>query len=767
TNGTLALKSVLERFRVFYFTEYSPISQFVALHSLLEPAIPFLATPTDAVEALKSYYQEFSNIKLSYYHEFDTLARTVVTDTTDSIGYLIKDIELGGTLLSTAVLDQWQLVVLEGKLFQSFGGKNSAARLAMLNLFKVTPAWNSRQIDAWRRAIQDGWVMPQGGVERLLKKLQNIVDSRALFVEYTTAPGMETADVAAAASIVETLMASWNELVVFLEEEYLPSAIKHRPYANPGLSALGTRGLDLYDHLIERQVTIYNSPPETAQLGRELTAQLRKRMLKIAALHYGFTEFSQVAQLLVDRTSNISFFQGFNTAKVQEYLVQQSRIIQSVIHKEFDRLPVCDFDIVLFESVGAAFYTEGRVDHSKRPGEAGYCVEKGRYYAGVPTTDPAATFAYEKDDLSLLMHESIPGHHLQIESLLEAKDMAALMGDGLQSVLTESQSGMPEGIHMALTQAGMGLYANEPMRELRHYNNNMLRSLRLQLDSELHTGVLDREQATLLMMENGFSRAYAEEEVDRYCQNPGQALGYMRGRIVLDELRRTAVELFGISPPEFHFQALRFGTVSLKQLRQNMIDLYFASGQYSDGYSYAAGRRVSKAGLNQLEREQYASQWFPPQIAADLGGVSDADMVHFAENSEIKSRFDIQFGVAGGAHWTCVRAIRKADKKQVIIKKINRRKLPATEMYFVPCMSDTTCQCTRCNPSYTKRPPLELILLQSKDSSLPEFLEYVEDETHFYLVTKLHGVSERQFKRIWTWFGSHRFSRVYWSEFFS
>jgi uncharacterized protein (DUF885 family) len=301
-------------------------------------------------------------------------------------------------------------------------------------------------------------------------------------------------------------------------------------------------------------------------------------MLKVAKKHYGFSSFSQVADLLVDRSSNISFLQNFDTKKVREYLNTQREIILSAVGSEFSQLTVCDFDIEFFESVGFAFYVGGKVDYSKKPGEVGFCIQKGKYFAGVPTTDPGAIFAYEKDDMSLLMHESVPGHHTQIEYMVEAYQMEELMGQGLQAVLSGSESGMAEGWALYAEQLGfrMGLYTdNEPMREIRHHNNNILRSLRLIIDSKLHTGLLDREQATQLMMENGFSRAYSEEEVDRYSQNPGQALGYMRGRIILDELRETAVGLFNVSPSDFHHHALRYGTISLKQLRRNMIEDFF------------------------------------------------------------------------------------------------------------------------------------------------------------------------------------------------
>lgn len=151
----------------------------------------------------------------------------------------------------------------------------------------------------------------------------------------------------------------------------------------------------------------------------------------------------------------------------------------------------------------------------------------------------------------------------------------------------------------------------------------------------------------------------------------------------------------------------------------------------------------------------------------DFAGGTTVSTSDFAGgNEELLHGYIIKEGISSGPHWVAIKAFRIVDSKEVIIKRISKAKLPPTEAYLPPCMSNETCQCTRCAPTAI-RPPLELILLQSKDSTMPEYVCCLEDKDNWFLVTKTHGLSERQFMRIWTWFGSKRFSRVHWSDYLS
>ena len=68
---------------------------------------------------------------------------------------------------------------------------------------------------------------------------------------------------------------------------------------------------------------------------------------------------------------------------------------------------------------------------------------------------------------------------------------------------------------------------------------------------------------------------FAAKEVTRYQSDPGQATGYMLGRLALVNMRKKVEEalLDDFSLPEFHYQLLSQGSAPLSYL-QSYIDKY-------------------------------------------------------------------------------------------------------------------------------------------------------------------------------------------------
>ncbi|KAJ1569816.1 hypothetical protein HK096_001047 [Nowakowskiella sp. JEL0078] len=596
------LKSVLKRIHTFFFQQYLPLAQYTALKNP-QQYIPHIATahPSQRAQAQLQWIQFAHELSSLEKRNLSDLELTILSETRQSVDIFVKDEEHGWGLLnenfmSGVYTNYWQYAVLEGKLLLSLGGLSKFSRESLLHVYKITPTWLNDQLECWRSGATSSWVMSQGCVEQtvtdlrekyaesdlLLESQSNInVLKKSRYYEFLVIDSnknlvdLDLESKQEALVLIQNLIQSWEHTIEFLENEYLPIAKQIRPHSKPGLNALGSRGDTLYKHLIKRFVGMYHSPEETAELGERMTKDLQNVMVDVGKRHYQIESYEQVSCLLVNELSSVSHIQNFTGEKVKEYLFEESKIIKAALKSEFNHLPVCDFDIRLFKSAGVAYYVMGRVNHDKPSGSDGYCIEHGVYYAGVPTLDSEAIFPYPKDDISLLMHEAIPGHHFQQQIAIESREIYDLMGEGLQESLTADQSGFVEGWALYAEALGfrLGLYnENQPMRILRHHNNNMLRTLRLWLDSRLNTGTMDREEAVTIMSANGFSRDYAEFEVDRYTGFPGHALGYMRGRLVLDKLRANAEEKLGASfvPGEFHDVVLRHGTISLGQMKSNV-----------------------------------------------------------------------------------------------------------------------------------------------------------------------------------------------------
>ena len=104
----------------------------------------------------------------------------------------------------------------------------------------------------------------------------------------------------------------------------------------------------------------------------------------------------------------------------------------------------------------------------------------------------------------------------------------------------------------------LGVYENEPMKELGYIMGDLLRSARLVVDTGLHQYGWSRENAIDYLVKNAaFSRLASEAEVDRYISLPGQAVSYKVGERKILELRKKFVEEDGENLKDFHAYLLQ------------------------------------------------------------------------------------------------------------------------------------------------------------------------------------------------------------------
>jgi uncharacterized protein (DUF885 family) len=164
---------------------------------------------------------------------------------------------------------------------------------------------------------------------------------------------------------------------------------------------------------------------------------------------------------------------------------------------------------------------------------------------------------------TLYLHEGIPGHHLQTslaEQNLAIPDFQRF-GDNAAYV---------EGWALYAETLGyeMGLY-NDPLQHWGTLDDEMLRAMRLVVDTGIHAKGWSRSQAVAYMLSNsGMGRSDAEAEVDRYIANPGQALSYKIGGLTIQRLRREAETALGprFDLKAFHEQILASGVLPLPVL---------------------------------------------------------------------------------------------------------------------------------------------------------------------------------------------------------
>ena len=175
---------------------------------------------------------------------------------------------------------------------------------------------------------------------------------------------------------------------------------------------------------------------------------------------------------------------------------------------------------------------------------------------------------------TLVFHESIPGHHLQI-SIQQEATLPLLRKIGGYNAYVEGWA-----LYAEQLAEEMGMYGHDPLGRVGYLHDAMLRAVRLVIDTGVHDQRWTRERAVAYYADTlGDPESGAITEVERYCVWPGQACGYMVGK--LDWLRNRARAKAALGARfdirRFHDAGLTAGAMPLATL-DAVIDRYIATG---------------------------------------------------------------------------------------------------------------------------------------------------------------------------------------------
>ena len=172
---------------------------------------------------------------------------------------------------------------------------------------------------------------------------------------------------------------------------------------------------------------------------------------------------------------------------------------------------------------------------------------------------------------TLMLHETVPGHHFQLALQFEEKDQLT----EYQRKIFNSNS-FVEGWALYSEYLGneMGMY-KDPMQRLGNRNDDMLRAVRLVVDTGIHAyGWSHKKAADYMAAHIADDAGDISNEVNRYSVWPGQALGYKLGQFKIIELRKLAEKELGpkFDIKEFHKRVIGDGTLSLGVLEAQIKD---------------------------------------------------------------------------------------------------------------------------------------------------------------------------------------------------
>jgi uncharacterized protein (DUF885 family) len=176
--------------------------------------------------------------------------------------------------------------------------------------------------------------------------------------------------------------------------------------------------------------------------------------------------------------------------------------------------------------------------------------------------------------VTLFLHEGQPGHHFHIALLQELK-LPNFRKFGGNNAYTEGWA-----LYAETLGKEMGLF-DKPEDYFGHLNDEMLRAVRLVVDTGMHAKGWTREQSIQYMKDKlGYTDALAKSETERYMAWPAQALGYKIGSLKIAQLRARATAALGpkFSLPAFHEVVLGDGTLPLSLLEAK-VDRWIASSK--------------------------------------------------------------------------------------------------------------------------------------------------------------------------------------------
>ena len=356
------------------------------------------------------------------------------------------------------------------------------------------------------------------------------------------------------AAISDQLYPALTRLRNFLRDEYLP-------VAREGHGLIHMKGgQHLYRYQVEATTGLPLDPEEVHQLGLREVARITAEMEKVKD-EVGFK--GTLAQ----------FFDHLRTdpkykSKTREELTQKyydvGKKVDALVPRLFSTLPKTPLEIRPYEEFREKFqaggsYNQGSPDGS-RPG-----IFYFNAYDLPSRTSPGITTLY--------LHEGAPGHHFQISLAQENEALPSFMRFGGNTAYVEGWALYAETLGYE-----MGLFA-DPIQRFGTLSDEMLRAMRLVVDTGIHAKGWTRDQSIAYMLAHSdMGRTDATAEVERYIAIPSQALAYKIGALTIQRLRRKAEAELGdrFDIRDFHAQVLMTGSLPLPILERK-IDAWIAA----------------------------------------------------------------------------------------------------------------------------------------------------------------------------------------------
>ncbi len=351
------------------------------------------------------------------------------------------------------------------------------------------------------------------------------------------------------AAIRDEVLPAYARFAKYVREDYLPHG-----RTEVGAWAL-PNGDDYYAFRVKESTTTDLTPAEIHQLGLAQVREIEQRMKDVAAqLGYQDTKTFNAAIVADPKLHAHSRQQILDLYR--KYIDQMNPKLPEL----FGRMPKAKLEVMQVEEfrekeASAASYESPAIDGS-RPG-----------HVMVNTGDFARRELLDIETTAY--HEGVPGHHMQIAIAQELTELPPFRRNEYYTAYTEGWALYSERLGKELG------FFQDPYSYYGHLQDDMLRAIRLVVDTGLHSKHWTRQQVVDFFHEHSpEDEVSVQSETDRYIASPAQALGYKIGQLEILKLRQYSKDQLGakFDIRAFHDEVLDGGALPMDVLKQRVED---------------------------------------------------------------------------------------------------------------------------------------------------------------------------------------------------
>lgn len=433
---------------------------------------------------------------------------------------------------------------------------------AYLSRLQQLPAWIDQAILNMREGIRRGIVQPKAITTAMIpqfEQMSSATPEKSIF--YTPIQNLpqqfskedrkqltdEYQD-----QIANRLSPALQRLNRFLRDIYLPAS-----RASTGLGALPD-GAAWYLARIKNSTNLPLTPDAVHQLGLKEVARIQQQFADLGPKLGYEGPANKLPQWVLEQKKFKPFTSANQVLEAYERIYAQ---VSKQLPAYFDILPKAKLSLqlepALTRATASDHYTPLAADGS-HPGVFWPVVNDPKDYSTVGM-------------VTLFLHEGVPGHHLHAALLKEMN-------------LPDFRKFNTENLDTAAYTEGWALYCETLGKEFGfyehadayfgHLNNELLRAVRLVVDTGMHAQGWSRERAIAYTVDTlGYSEAEARNQIERYMAMPAQALAYKVGALKILELRERARQALGtkFTYAKFHDVVVGDGTLPLPILEARVI----------------------------------------------------------------------------------------------------------------------------------------------------------------------------------------------------